>query len=209
MPSLCPACNAQVPDGAAFCAVCGAPQPLPSTTPTSPAEQWIGEIPQAFVITFGWGPVRIQFTDRRMVVLNFGEHSIIPRPSVYNNWKRSLPTEVRWRSRSEPWCIPAEPICWVFENWAIAAAHADVEHGIGVDRDCCQLTLLVWNHGIRFSPLGPSPEGWPQAHAPWMDFHWRVPGDPDGLTSFLRTMPFAPVVGKKSGDIFHRPMPMS
>jgi len=42
-----------------------------------------------------------------------------------------------------------------------------------------------------------------------MDFHWRVPGDPDGLTSFLRTMPFAPVVGKKSGDIFHRPMPMS
>ena len=209
MPFACPACNAPVPDGATFCTYCGAPLPLPSSAPTSPVEQLIGEIPQAFVITFGWGPVRIDFTDRQMFVMNIGEHSLIPRPSIYKNWKSTLRPEIPWRSLSEPWQIPAEPIRWAFENWAIAAVHAAEERGFGVDHDCCQLTLTVWNHGIRFSPLGPSPEGWSQARAPWMDFHWRVPGDPNVLTGFLRTMPFASVVGKSSAFLFRRPTPTS
>lgn len=208
MPLTCPTCNAQVPEGAAFCPACGSPVLPPPPPPlTAPAEQIIGEIPQAFVITLGWGPVRIAFTDRHVYVMNTGEHSLIPRPSIYRDWKSTLPPQARWRSVSEPWRAPTDPIRWTFGNWAIASVVAEKEHGIGIDHDCCQLGLGVWKEGIQFSPAGSSPQGFSEGRDPWIDFHWRVPGDPEGLTDFLRTMPFASVVGKRWVDRFHRPMP--
>jgi len=188
VPLVCPACQAQSPDGAGFRVGCG--RPLFAPPPGEPRpEQVVGEIPQAFTVLWGWGPVRLAFTDRHMFVINTGEHSLLPSPRLYSKWKAALPVENRFRFMSGPWQTPAYPIRWAFDNGAISGVNAHTPHGIGVDRDVGELDLSVYDAGIVVLP-GPVPS----SRGGVAQFCWRIPGDVDGLRAFLCQLPFGAVV---------------
>jgi ribosomal protein L40E len=103
MPVVCPSCGAQSPDGARSCAACGRRLTGPQAGALFLAEQQLGEIPRAFAIVNGIGPVRLVFTDQQIFIMNTGQHTMMPNRELYEEWKRASPAEAPWRFTEGPW----------------------------------------------------------------------------------------------------------
>lgn len=78
-----PRCGAQAAPGAAFCKFCGSRLNPSVQQPFRANELLLGGIPTAFSVLLGWGPVRIVFTDQRVLVLWTGPHQFLPNQRAY------------------------------------------------------------------------------------------------------------------------------
>jgi len=192
----CPVCHESTPAGAEFCPSCGWPlAPFP-TGALPPTEILVGEIPSAFAIGPACGPVRIEFTDRRMIVRWLAPPSLLVRRRVLEEWRSSLPATPPERLLGTPWSDRSEPVAWEIANSAIGAIRGTKEVGIGVDPGFSQLTVSAWWKGIRVAPMGPLPWDGIVGRSGTVGAHWRVPGAAEELDSFLRALPIARVVGR-------------
>ncbi len=165
-----------------------APQ-VPGSTPPPNPEVQVGEIARAFQVTIGFGPVRMAFTTARILVFQTGEHRDFPSPGLYKQWKNALPARANWAVTNVP--VPplwGTPPIWAFDNALVAALHPHPPHGIGVDREACDLDLYSAPGGLLARPGGLAQligtDRWGNTQ-----ITWRVPGDAPGLTAFLRLMP--------------------
>ncbi|MCI4365940.1 MAG: hypothetical protein L3K10_07800 [Thermoplasmata archaeon] len=154
----------------------------------------MGEIPTAFEVTLDWGPVRIAFTDRRIIVIWTGPHHFLPSRRSYFEWKRALPPLPPARTVGSPWVQGKGEIAWEFALSTVAAIRASQEHGLGTDPDVCDLAVETWWNGDRASTMGPPP--WAGRSDGGFTLVWRVPGESSSLLQFLRKMPVARVVDR-------------
>lgn len=53
------------------------------------AERVLGEIPEAYSTMMWSGPVRVLFTDRRVMGVSTGSGTIVRSPSMFEEWKQS------------------------------------------------------------------------------------------------------------------------
>ncbi|MGA8303845.1 MAG: hypothetical protein WA691_10130 [Thermoplasmata archaeon] len=150
----------------------------------------MGDIPTAFEVTLGYGPVRIAFTDQRILVPWTGPHQFLPSKRVYMAWKGAIPTLPRTRVLNGPWVAGTEAPAWEFDNSATIAVHVGKEHGLSPDPDVCDLAIKARSDGSRTTALGamplrPGSEG---------TMFWRIPGPAPAIDDFLRALPIAAVV---------------
>jgi len=193
MPPYCTACGAFAPDSALFCAGCGrslAGSPS-GVDPTS--ERLVGEIPSAMNTLHGQGPVRIDFTDRRLLALRLGEWSAWPSPRLYRAWKSDTSSWQPWRLVDVRSYAPDRPILWAAENRAILSINATRPIGIGVDRRACELWATVSADGVTASPGGPGAPPLGIDEQGYVRLAWHVHGEPEELLHFLQQTPLGPV----------------
>jgi len=185
--SNCPKCGAPLVPGAKFCPSCGTSLAPARPQPFILSELLIGDIPVAFGWDFGFGPVRIVFTDQRILVLWTGPHQFFPSMRVYKEWKASLPDTPRARVLSGPWVPPAEPPAWEIDNSEIVSARVGEVRAIPSDSGMCALIISAVTDGIRSTTMGGIQfrRGLEQA------LTWRVPGPAPPIEDFLRRMPVA------------------
>jgi hypothetical protein len=186
----CPRCGAPAVPGAAFCKSCGSSLVLSAEQPFTVKELLLGDIPTAFAASLGWGPVRIVFTDQRVLVLWTGPHQFLPSKHVYMEWKGALPPLPRTRLLDGTWVSGPEAPAWEFDNSAIIAIHVGKEHGLSPDPDVCDLSIEALSDGTRTTALG----GMPLRRGSEGGVLWRVPGPVAPIEDFLRRMPIAAVV---------------
>jgi len=151
------------------------------------SELMLGEIPAAFSVELGWGPVRIVFTDQRVLVLWTGPHSFLPSKRTYVEWKLALPPVPSVRVAEGTWPGAAEPPAWELTNSAIFDVRVRMEHGLSPDRDVCDFSLAATSDGFRTTALG----GLGVKKGGVGRFLARVPGPAPPVEQFLRGMPIA------------------
>ena len=184
----CPQCGAIPVPGATFCAACGTPLSAPTVGPAfAVSEFMLGEIPAAFSVELGWGPVRVVFTDQRVLVLWTGPHSFLPNKRTYLAWKQSLPPVPRFRTAEGTWSDTPEPPAWELTNRAIVDVRVRVEHGFSPDPDVCDLSVTATGDGFRTTALA----GLGVKKGGLGRFLARVPGPAPPVEQFLRGMPIA------------------
>ena len=192
MPVVCSTCRAESPDGSSFCIACG--RPLFSLPPVAglPAPPANGEIPFAWsdALPVGSGPVRIAVTNLKTFVIPIGKPSLFPSPKLYREWETARAGAPHVRFTSAPWQTPAEPVRWTIDNDAIAEVRVSRSLGVAIAKDLCQVMMWVRSAGLHGdNPLVPFGE--------WVQFFWRVPGQPDEIRAFLVQLPFGSVVKPK------------
>jgi hypothetical protein len=188
--------------GEQYCTTCGTPVPPPEPVPPH-SEEWLaGEILSAYSITLTTGPVRISFTDRRVLVHWIGPSQLLPGPRLYAAWKSTLGGSPILRSVGRPWQEVQERLAWGFENTCVESIQATRERGIGIDSDVCHLRIRAAWGGITSAHSGPEP--WPRLGPKPLTVFWRVPGSATVLADLLRRMPIAFAVPKPGTWRWHR-----
>lgn len=176
--------------GAAFCQSCGSPLVLPPAPMFAVNELLLGEIPMAFSWEMGFGPVRIVFTDQRVLVLWTGPHQFFASMRIYRAWKASLPALPPARVLTGTWVAPAEPPAWDFDHSAITSVAVGPVHALPSDPDMSSLSIAAGTDGIRCTTMG----GIPFRRGVEVVARWRVPGPTAPIEDFLRGMPIATVL---------------
>jgi hypothetical protein len=191
----CPRCGTTLAPGTRYCPTCGTPVVPPELpVPGSEVEEWtVGQILSAFSSTHLEGPVRITFTDRRVLVHWIGPHTLFVRPRIYAAWKATLAGFPIYRQVRGPWSDGMEPLAIAFDLECIHRLRAAPVHGIGVDRDVCQLVLFADESGVVRPVTGPTP--FPLTGPEEGNWAWKVPGSAPVLRDFLLQMPVASRVG--------------
>ena len=203
MATECPVCHAPAAAGSDFCTACGWPLAPFGAGPLGPSEMLLGEIPAAYSVGPLCGPVRIEFTDRRMIVRWMGTTSFMIHPKMWKGWMNALEPGPGARLVRAAWADRPEPVAWVIGYPSFGAARAFKRVGIGIDPGFCMLSVTAWWDGISHSPMGDSPVLPPRRGQP-AHAQWTVPGDEGALDAFLRQLPFAPVVGRLWVSPFHK-----
>ena len=193
MLEVCPSCQTRVVPGTAFCTHCG--KPLAAFRPGGlPAgELWLGEIPAAYCVQQRTGPVRVVFTDRRVLVLWTGPHEVLPRPSKYYAWKAARLPAPQTRMVGTLWQETSEPVAWDVDYAAIYEVQAEKPRGWPIDREVAVVTFQLGGDGVRMTPDG-MPTGERLAGEETRSIRLWVPGEPEPVVAFLRQLPVARVV---------------
>jgi len=186
----CPRCGAPAEPGAAFCRSCGSPLAPPTPPAFSVHELLIGDVPVAFSAALGWGPVRIVFTDQRVLAMWTGPHQFLPSPRLYRDWKASLPSLPPTRNLDGNWVNGPEAPAWDFDNSAILDIRVGKERGILTDPDVSDLSIKALSDGTRTTALG----GMPLRPRSEVAMIFRVPGPAPPIEEFLRGMPIRAAV---------------
>ncbi|HTW77115.1 MAG TPA: hypothetical protein VMG14_05050 [Thermoplasmata archaeon] len=167
--------------------------PLPDGTLPSPPEPVLGEIPRAFQMTRGFGPVRIIFTASRILVYNDGDFRAFPSPDLYRSWRSALPSGDSWRITGAPLYPSLTPPLWNVENSGVVRVQVRQARGIGIEKDDIEIGIFLRPDQVVSGPGGSYPFRVSTALAR-IDLRFRAVGDARELFVFLQHMPIGPRV---------------
>jgi hypothetical protein len=169
-----------------------------SSSPASPTddEVLIAEILSAYSQARSSGPVRILFTDRRLVILWTGPHSILPRPTLYRAWMSSPGPSPPWRIGRTDFPAYGLEVAWDLPYLSIANLWVPRIIGPGAGHDVALLNLKIMATGLS----GPAPLSF--LGKPTGGLIFAVPGTREALRAFLQQTPLGGLVER--GWLFGR-----
>jgi hypothetical protein len=161
------------------------------------AETLVGQITSAFAVGLRMGPVRLDFTNQRFVVVSSAPPSLPPAIALFRAWKASLPLPPHFQLVDSPYLQDPGEIWTEIPNNEVASVRARREIGLGIDRTMSQLTVDNIRRGIEIGSWGKGKPGVPVRSMDAISLMFRVPAPPEGITAFLLQTPLAGVVIRK------------
>lgn len=146
------------------------------------------------------GPVRLDFTNQRFVVVSAAPPSPPPAIRLFREWLATLPLGPYCQLVDSPYLQDPGQIWVEIPNVEVTVVRARREIGIGIDKRLSQFNITNVKQGLQFGPWPSSKPGVPIRDMDAISLMFRIPASPEEITAFLQETPLAGVSPRSPGE---------
>jgi hypothetical protein len=166
---------------------------LPPPPPPAP-EVLVAQIQSAFAVGVPMGPVRLDFTDRRLVVASTVPPAYPPALALYRSWRASIPSGPVCRLVGAPYGPEVGDVWAEIPNAEMTFIRAHREIGLFTDKTVSDLDVSNTRRGLQIALPGSTKPGVYVRSPEARQLRFRVPATPEEIYAFLLQSPWRNVV---------------